>query len=121
MWHKFKYTYYTWKLKALNEAISALHLTCRHVYSYIHVSSLSYILLTVLVSSVVCGEDDSIAVDRQICAGLEIELNDTPISKLVLGHRERETHASTSRKTTTHQNVTFKKQIHVHVQVYPHA
>ena len=42
-----------------------------------------------LVSSVVCGEDDSIAVDGKIRVGLEVQLNDTPIAKLVLQHREK--------------------------------
>lgn len=40
--------------------------------------------LTMLVSSVACGEDNSSAVDGEECGRLQIELDDTAISKLVL-------------------------------------
>lgn len=42
------------------------------------------LILTMLVSSVACGEDNSIAVDGEECGRLEIELDDTTVSKLVL-------------------------------------
>ena len=45
----------------------------------------SWILLTVLVSTVACGENDSIAVDGKIrLTGFQVELDDTSIPKLVL-------------------------------------